>query len=71
MTNNRIQRFEIGETVTFKHGGTTQEGRVRGVELVHDPRKRIGWHFIIETSDYEIHDVHQDDIGGVVELATA
>lgn len=59
-------RFDIGSEVTFLHRGTTQTGRIVGVELVSEPRRRCGWHYVIRTSEGEWLCVHESQIGGVV-----
>lgn len=47
--------------------GTTQQGRIVGAELVDYWRRHRGWHYFIKTEGFEVFDVHESQIGGVVE----
>lgn len=51
------ERFQVGDLVTFVAGGATIIGHIRG---------RAGDLFAIETAAYEIFEVHQAAIGGLV-----
>lgn len=57
--------YEIGDRLNYRNRDkVTREGRAVGSELVTDPRKRIGWHFIIDLGGSEYDVVHSDCIGG-------
>jgi hypothetical protein len=58
-----------GTRVTFTHRGTTLEGRIFGAELVDDWRRGRGWHYVIRTDDYQLIQVRESQIAGVVEVA--
>ena len=59
---NNDRQFSIGQPVEFTRAGVTQTGTVRGVEFVADPRRKSGWHVVVQTADYEWVDVHQDRV---------
>ena len=57
--------FQIGDRVTFvDHKKSTREGRIVGREIVDDPRRGPGIHFVVATADKDVLDVPADRIGG-------
>lgn len=54
-----IDRVTIGDRVRFKDfREVIREGKVVGHEVVEDPRRQRGEHFLIATPDMEAVDVH-------------
>ena len=62
-------KFSIGDRVTFvDHQRSTREGRIVGREIVSDPRRGNGIHFVVATADKDVLDVPADRIGGRIGL---
>lgn len=66
---NHDRQFAIGQPVEFTRAGVIQSGTVRGTEWVADPRRKVGWHFVVQTADYEWVDVHQSQVQEATEVA--
>ena len=64
------KQFHIGDEVEFAHRGVTQSGVVRGTEFVSDPRRKLGWHYIVGTEDLEWVDVHQSAVQEATETVS-
>ena len=59
--------FEIGDVVSFTDNwNMTREGRIVGTELVTDPRRQVGPHFIVETRERDVLDVHVCQVVGIL-----
>ena len=59
--------FEIGDVVSFlDNRGDERQGKIVGSEVVTDPRRQVGPHFIVETLDLEVIDIPAGQVVGIL-----